>query len=208
MSIRAVLASGNRGKLAEFQALLAPHFALVPQTELGVRAAAETGLTFVENALLKARAAAAQTGLPALADDSGLMVDALDGAPGLYSARYAGDNADDAANNRLLLERLHGVAGPQRGARFHCALVYLRCAADPVPLICQGSWEGRILSAPAGSGGFGYDPLFFALEQGCVAACLPPQRKNQVSHRGRAVRQLIELLAAERAADSVAALPD
>lgn len=186
-----VLASGNRGKQAELHPLFAEHgFSLVTQTELGIEGAAEDGLTFVENALAKARHVAERSGLPALADDSGLIVDALGGAPGVHSARYAGPEADDAANNARLLEALAGES--RRSARFHCVLVLLRSASDPAPLIASGSWEGEILEVPRGSHGFGYDPLFFDPSLGSSAAQLDREAKAQVSHRGQAVRALLE----------------
>lgn len=195
-----VLASGNAGKLREFASLFDTHFAdqhieLVAQSTLGVTEAEETGLSFVENAILKARNACAQTGLPALADDSGLEVDALLGAPGIYSARYAqpedGFGSGDAANNAKLLDALHNVADAQRSARFQCVLVYMRHAADPTPQVFQGCWEGRILHVPEGSDGFGYDPLFFVPSEGCAAASLSKERKNSLSHRGQAIQQLL-----------------
>jgi len=194
MSQRIVLATGNKGKVREFSELLADQdISIVPQSDFGVPDVAETGLTFVENAILKARNAAQHTGLPAIADDSGLEVDFLNGAPGIYSARYAGDGGS-AANNAKLLEALSAVADGQRGARFQCLLVYLRHADDPTPLICQGTWEGRILRAPQGEAGFGYDPLFFVPEEGCSAAELPAARKNELSHRGQALRCLLSAL--------------
>ncbi|WP_425454787.1 RdgB/HAM1 family non-canonical purine NTP pyrophosphatase [Inmirania thermothiophila] len=169
---------------------------LVGQGELGIGAAAETAPTFVENALLKARHAAQAAGLPALADDSGLLVDALGGAPGIHSARYAGPDADDEANNRRLLEALAGVPWARRTARFHCVLVYLRHAADPTPVIAEGSWAGRIAEAPRGANGFGYDPLFWLDERGCTSAELAPEEKDRVSHRGQALARLVERLRA------------
>jgi XTP/dITP diphosphohydrolase len=194
---RLVLASGNPGKLAEFRALLAGNaFDVVPQHALGVDDAAETGLTFVENALLKARHAARATGLPALADDSGLCVDALHGAPGLYSARYAGTHGDNAANNAKLLRDMHDVPGAQRTAFFICVLVLLRHADDPAPLVAEGRWHGRVLEALRGHQGFGYDPLFLPDDQTQSSAELPPTRKNQLSHRGQAMARLQVLLAA------------
>lgn len=190
-----VIATGNRGKLAEIHALLDPLGVTVrSQTEFGVSAVEETGLSFIENAILKARHTAAQTGFPALADDSGLEVDALDGAPGIYSARYAGADGDDAANNRKLLEALDGVAS--RAARFRCAIALLRNAHDPMPLVACGSWEGRILEAPRGGNGFGYDPLFLPEGGEQTAAELDPAEKNRISHRARALQQLIEWLGA------------
>ena len=192
---RIVVATGNRGKLAELSRLLAPTgIELCAQSDAGIEPPEETGLTFIENALLKARHASAGTGLPALADDSGLAVDALGGAPGIYSARYAGENADDAANNRKLLESLSGVAPEARTARYHCALVLLRHPADPLPLVCSASWEGLILSEPRGTGGFGYDPLFLVPSLGLTAAELDPVLKNQLSHRGRALQMLLAAL--------------
>ena len=193
---RIVLASGNQGKLKEFNALLAPHaFEVVTQTELGIESAEETGLTFVENAILKARHASAQSGLPALSDDSGLEVDALQGAPGVFSARFAGPNAQDADNNAKLLESLQGVPEELRTARYHCVLVLMRHAEDPTPIICQAQWEGRILYSPRGDGGFGYDPLFWLPDTDCTVAELAAERKNQLSHRGQAMRQLLARLA-------------
>jgi XTP/dITP diphosphohydrolase len=194
MPQRIVLATGNKGKVKEFSELLADQdISVVPQSDFGVPDAAETGLTFVENAILKARNAAQHTGLPAIADDSGLEVDFLNGAPGIYSARYAGDGGS-AANNAKLLEALSAVTEDQRSARFQCVLVYLRHADDPTPLICQGSWEGQILRAPQGEEGFGYDPLFFVPDEGCSAAELPAARKNELSHRGQALRCLLSAL--------------
>ncbi len=190
-----ILASNNRGKLAEFNQLLAGCGLLVEaQAARGVPEAEETGLTFVENAILKARNAAVHTGLPAIADDSGLAVDALGGAPGVFSARYAGAEASDADNNARLLQALASVPAEQRGARYHCVLVYLRHADDPTPLICHGQWQGVILDAPRGSGGFGYDPLFFIPELGLSAAELEPATKNRLSHRGQAMAELLQQL--------------
>lgn len=188
---RLVLASSNRGKLAELRDLLAPSgFELIAQSDLGVDDAEETGATFIENALLKARHAARATGLPALADDSGLLVDALDGEPGLRSARYAGSHGDAQANNALLLERLRDIPDAQRSARFYCVLVMLSSADDPQPLIAEGIWNGRILSAPRGACGFGYDPLFLDPGQSMSAAELDPALKNRISHRGQALAAL------------------
>lgn len=194
---RVVLASGNRGKLAELRELLGGlGLELIAQGELGVGDAEETGLSFVENALIKARHATRTTGLPAIADDSGICVDALGGAPGLYSARYAGRHGDDVANNALLLQKLQGLAPEQRGAHFHCTLVLLRHAEDPAPLIADGRWPGHILDAPRGSGGFGYDPLFLPHDFDGAAAELPAAIKNHASHRGLAMAQLLALLRA------------
>ncbi|KFN49373.1 hypothetical protein P873_11410 [Arenimonas composti TR7-09 = DSM 18010] len=186
-----VLATSNAGKLAELRPLLADAgFALVAQSELGIDDAIEDGRSFVENALIKARHAAAASGLPAIADDSGLVVPALGGAPGLYSARYAGAHGDAAANIRRLLGELAGRPGGDRRAYFHCALVLLRHADDPQPLIAEGSWHGRVLDAPRGDGGFGYDPVFLDEEHGLTAAELPATTKNAISHRGRAIAAL------------------
>jgi XTP/dITP diphosphohydrolase len=186
-----VLASNNSGKVREFTQLLADaHLNIVPQSSFGITDVAETGLTFVENALIKARHAAQYSGLAALADDSGIEVDALSGAPGIYSARYAGTDATDEANVIKLLADLEGVAADERTARFHCVLVYLRHAADPTPLICHGIWEGQILTAPRGDNGFGYDPIFWVPTHDCSSAELAPAVKNQLSHRGQALRQL------------------
>ncbi|SEG82417.1 RdgB/HAM1 family non-canonical purine NTP pyrophosphatase [Marinobacterium lutimaris] len=196
MSNRIVLASGNRGKLEEFNQILAPlNFSAVPQHDFSVRDVEETGLSFVENAILKARNACRATGLPSLADDSGLEVDALRGAPGIYSARYAGEGASDEENNRKLLAALADVPDGERTARFQCVLVFMRHAEDPTPLICQGTWEGSILREPQGQNGFGYDPLFLVPELGCASAELTPEQKHERSHRGKAVRQLIASIA-------------
>jgi XTP/dITP diphosphohydrolase len=193
-----VLASGNPGKLAEFNRLLADwHCQVVPQSDFAAPAVDETGDSFVENALLKAHAAAHHCGLPALADDSGIEVDVLGGAPGIYSARFAGESATNADNNRKLLEGLQGIEPAQRTARYQCALVYLRHWQDPNPIICQASWEGRILESPSGDGGFGYDPLFFVPELDCSAAMLAPDIKNDISHRGKALRLLLAALQRE-----------
>ncbi len=190
-----VLATGNAGKLREVQALLQPlGYVLQPQSDFKVTEADENGLSFVENALIKARNAAAQSGLPALADDSGLLVDALGGAPGIHSARYAGGGGD-AANNVRLLAALAGLPKEQRTAHFQCVMVYVATPADPTPMIAQGCWLGHILSAPLGSNGFGYDPLFWVESEQKTAAQLPAARKNQLSHRGQALRQMTELLA-------------
>lgn len=193
-ALSVVLASGNQGKLKELQATLAPlGIALHTQSEFNVIEAEETGLTFVENALLKARAASAQTGLPAIADDSGLEVDYLNGAPGIYSARYAGD-AGDTANNDKLLKALTGVPATQRSARFQCVLVFMRHESDPTPLICQGTWEGIILDDPRGTDGFGYDPLFLPNGSTLSAAELEKTEKNRISHRAKASALLLKAL--------------
>ncbi|MFC5581649.1 RdgB/HAM1 family non-canonical purine NTP pyrophosphatase [Rhodanobacter terrae] len=197
---RVILASSNRGKVAEFNALLADSgFEVVAQSSLGVADAEETGLSFVENALLKARHAARAGGLPALADDSGLCVEHLHGAPGLYSARYAGGHGDSAANNVKLLRALDGVPAAQRGAFFICALVLLQDADDPAPLIAEGRWHGRVLDTPRGEQGFGYDPLFLPHGQALSAAELDPALKNRLSHRGQALAQLHARLAERHA---------
>ncbi|WP_240220921.1 RdgB/HAM1 family non-canonical purine NTP pyrophosphatase [Rheinheimera hassiensis] len=197
MTEKIVLATGNKGKVAELSQMLAPyHYQIVPQTELGVTDADETGLTFIENAILKARHAALATGLPAIADDSGLAVDALGGAPGIYSARYAGEAATDTANITKLLNALEDIPAAQRTAQFHCVLVYLRHAEDPSPLICHGIWHGEITLAPAGNAGFGYDPVFYIAAENCTSAELPPGRKQQLSHRGKALAQLLSQLQA------------
>lgn len=188
---RIVLASGNSGKLAELRGCLSDlNLELIPQSTLGVDGAEEPAVTFVENALLKARHAARQTGLPALADDSGLEVAALDGEPGVHSARFAGEAASDADNIERLLARMAGLHGDQRRARFHCVVVLLRHAEDPTPLICQGRWEGYILNAPNGNGGFGYDPVFHIPALEATAAELPPAVKNRLSHRALALAEL------------------
>ena len=195
MTRRVVLASGNPGKVRELSQILAGlDISVVPQSEFGVPEAEEIGLTFVENALLKARNAASHTGLPSIADDSGIEVDALNGAPGIYSARYAGKGAGDGQNLRKLLEALDEVPDPKRGARFVCVIVYLRHAADPTPVIAQGIWEGRILREARGSGGFGYDPVFWVPTHNCSSAELPAEVKNTISHRGQALRALVAAL--------------
>ena len=190
-----VLASGNAGKLREFNNLLSGlGFTVKPQSEFNVPEAIEDGLTFVENAIIKARNACKHTGLPALADDSGIEVDALQGAPGIYSARFAGSNANDEANNQKLLDDLKDVSADKRTARYQCVLVYMRHEKDPTPIICQASWEGIILEAPQGDGGFGYDPLFWLPEYQMASAQLPKDEKNRVSHRGKAMQQLLDAL--------------
>lgn len=188
-----VLASGNKSKLREFNQVLGEmDVEVVPQSDFNVSDADETGLSFVENAIIKARHAAQITGLPALADDSGLEVDALQGAPGIYSARFAGAGAKDADNNAKLLDLLKDLPAEKRTARFRCLLVFMRHAEDPTPLICQGTWEGRILLEARGDNGFGYDPLFLIPELDKASAELPPEQKNKLSHRGQAVTELIE----------------
>jgi len=190
-----VLASNNPGKVREINQMLAGlHLTVVPQSERGVPEAEETGLSFVENALLKARNATRHTGLPAIADDSGIEVDYLNGAPGIYSARYAGKGASDEQNLRKLLDDLVGVPEAERTARFQCLMVYLRHEFDPTPVICQGTWEGRILLEPRGANGFGYDPIFFVPTHNCSSAELPSEVKNKLSHRGQALRKLVQEL--------------
>lgn len=192
-----VLATGNRGKLAEIMEIVRPMgIEVVPQSEFAVPEIEESGLSFVENAILKARNAARHSGLPALADDSGLEVDALNGAPGIYSARYAGDERDDQANNRLLLSRLAGIPDENRTARFQCVVVLLRHPDDPVPLICHADWEGRIVDQPRGENGFGYDPLFAVAGMQCTSAELSAEEKNRISHRGQALAMLARQLPA------------
>ncbi len=193
---RLVVATGNRGKLVEIREVLADTgIKLVAQSDLGIADADETGTTFVENALIKARHASRASGLPAIGDDSGICVDALGGAPGLISARYAGPHGDAAANIAKLLRALEGIEDAQRGAYFHCTIVLLKHADDPAPLIAEGRWSGRVLHAPRGERGFGYDPVFFDPVLGAGAAELAPAIKNRVSHRGRALARLRELLA-------------
>ncbi len=194
---RLVIASGNPGKLAEFREMLDdPALEWVAQNALGIADPDETGTTFIENAIIKARNAARISGLPALADDSGLIVDALGGAPGLHSAHYGGVHGDAQRNIARLLGELEGFPAERRTARFHSVIVLLRGAHDPAPLIAEGSWEGRILEAPRGTGGFGYDPVFFSPEHGCSAAELEAAVKNRVSHRGRAMAVLRALWSA------------
>lgn len=196
---RFVLASGNLGKLAEINRMLqGTGIEVVPQSDFNVADVEETGLCFVENAILKAREASRVAGLPAIADDSGLEVDALDGAPGVRSSRFAGEGADDDANNRLLLERLADVPDDERGARFRCVMVCMKHPRDPAPLIHEGTWEGRIAGRVSGAGGFGYDPLF--IPAGCEgsAATLEPADKNRLSHRGQALRSLVAALRSVR----------
>jgi XTP/dITP diphosphohydrolase len=193
---RIVLASGNPGKIRELTELLQPlGLEVVPQSLWQVEECEETGLTFVENAILKARNAAQQTGLPALADDSGIEVDFLLGQPGIYSARYSGPDGDDRKNNEKLLAAMRGVPPEARSARFRCVMTFLEHAEDPSPIITEGSWEGRIADGEAGTRGFGYDPLFYLPERGCTAAELPDAEKNRLSHRGQAVRAMAQRLA-------------
>lgn len=190
-----VIASGNKGKLSELSALLQPlAFEVHTQAEFNVPDVAETGTTFVENAIIKARHASECTGLPTVADDSGIEVDALDGAPGVYSARFSAPDATDKKNNALLIEKLRNVPPEQRTARYRAVIVYMRHAKDPSPIICEGSWEGQIVLEPQGSGGFGYDPYFYLADQGCTSAELPAEVKNSMSHRGKALRELVAKL--------------
>ncbi|AWK41067.1 XTP/dITP diphosphatase [Photorhabdus laumondii subsp. laumondii] len=192
---KVVLATGNPGKVRELAQLLADFgLDIVAQTELGVDSAEETGLTFIENAILKARHAAQVTGLPAIADDSGLSVDILGGAPGIYSARYAGENATDQQNLEKLLDTMKDIPDDQRQAQFNCVLVYIRHAEDPTPLVFHGRWPGFIAHKSAGNGGFGYDPIFYIPELGCTAAELTGEQKNAVSHRGQALKMMLDTL--------------
>jgi XTP/dITP diphosphohydrolase len=207
--VKLVLATDNAGKLAELEALLAPfRVELVRQRELGISNAEETGPTFVENAILKARHASRLAGLPALADDSGLVVPSLGGEPGVRSARYSGRHGDDAANNRRLLERL--ITASDRRACFYCVLVLMRGASDPAPLVATGAWWGTVATAPSGRGGFGYDPIFVAAGTGRTAAELDIEEKNRISHRGKASARLVEMLGewlAEAPAEVLAEVP-
>lgn len=192
---RIVLASNNKKKVAELNdMLLGLNFKVMPQSDFLVESVPETGSTFVENAIIKARHAARITGLPALADDSGLEVDALHGAPGVYSARFAGDDASDEDNLNKLLDELSGIPPIMRSARYWCVLAFMRHADDPTPILCQASWEGQIITEPKGENGFGYDPIFFVPDTGCTAAQLPPLIKNQSSHRAKALKEMIEKL--------------
>ena len=193
MTQKIILASGNAGKLREFQQLLSGcGFEIVPQSEFNIANAEETGTTFVENAIIKARHACEQTGLPAIADDSGIEVDALNGRPGVYSARYAGENATDEKNNQKLLTELKNIPTEKRTARYHAVLAYMRHAADPTPILCHGTWEGIILTEPRGQSGFGYDPLFFVPSHNCASAELDKAEKNRISHRGKAMQELLQ----------------
>ena len=195
---RFVLASSNVGKVREINTMLADwSITVVSQSELGVPDIQETGQSFVENALLKARNAATHTGLPAIADDSGIEVMALQGQPGIYSARYAGEGADDLANLEKLVAAVRALPEDQRQARFVCSMVYLRHAQDPVPLIAEGIWNGIAITEPVGENGFGYDPMFYVPEHDCTSAQLPPDVKNTISHRGQALRLLISKLITE-----------
>jgi XTP/dITP diphosphohydrolase len=190
-----VLASNNTGKVREINELLkAFDINVVPQGDYDVDSVEETGLTFVENAILKARYATLKTGLPAIADDSGIEVDALNGAPGIYSARFSGEGATDKENNIKLLEDLKDIPEEKRTARYQCVMVFMRHAADPTPVIASGSWEGVILDAPKGDGGFGYDPLFYVATHQCSAAELSAELKNKLSHRSKALISLLHKL--------------
>ncbi len=195
MSKKIILASGNAGKVREINNLLSEHgITVIPQTEYDVPEAVEDGLTFVENAIKKARHAAKLTGLPAIADDSGIEVDALNKRPGIYSARYSGQGASDKQNYEKMLEELDGVSEENRTARYWCVMVYMENENDPTPIITQGSLEGRILTAPQGDGGFGYDPIFWLPEQNCAAAELSLEAKNKISHRAIALNALAKKL--------------
>lgn len=190
-----VLATGNQGKVREMADILSEFgFDVVAQSEFNVSEVAETGTTFIENAIIKARHAAKETGLPAIADDSGLEVDYLNGAPGIYSARYSGEGATDKQNIEKLLDAMQGVETEKRTARFHCVLVLMRHENDPTPLVCHGKWEGQILTEEHGENGFGYDPIFFVPEDNCASAELDPSRKKQLSHRGKALASLFKAL--------------
>ena len=187
-----VLASGNAGKVREINKLLSAYdFEVIPQTEFKVHEAVEDGLSFVENAIIKARHAAKITGLPSIADDSGIEVDALNHAPGIYSARYSGEGANDKRNNEKMLKELEGVAEADRSARYQCVIVFMRDGDDPMPIIAQGSLEGRILTSPVGEGGFGYDPIFHLPDHNCSAAELSLEEKNKISHRAKALNALL-----------------
>ena len=191
------MASSNPGKLREINQILGDlGVKVLPQSDFDVPDAEETGLSFVENAILKARHAAQLTGLPAIADDSGLEVDALKGAPGIYSARFSGPGATDEKNLQKLLKELKDVPENERSARFQCLMVFMSHAEDPTPLICQGTWEGRILFEPKGEGGFGYDPIFYVPSEDCASAELAPEVKNRLSHRGQALTKLMQALQA------------
>lgn len=190
---RIVLATGNRGKARELAQMLADlHVEVVPQSEFNITGAEESGITFIENALIKARHAAALTGLPAIADDSGIAVEGLNGAPGVYSAHYAGPGATDGTNVQKLLDDTRHLPDGQRAACFICVLAYMTHAKDPMPIIAQGVWAGELLRAPVGGNGFGYDPIFYVPAHGCSSAQLPPEVKNQLSHRGQALRALLK----------------
>ncbi|HIM95219.1 MAG TPA: RdgB/HAM1 family non-canonical purine NTP pyrophosphatase [Gammaproteobacteria bacterium] len=189
-----ILASNNKGKIREFNAMLDGLYEVVSMSDRKVEEVPETGLTFVENALIKARNASEQSGLPALADDSGIVVDALSGEPGIYSARYAGNHGDDEANTKKLLDDMQSVPDGKRTGRFWCAIVFIEHANDPTPIIIQRGWEGEILREKVGENGFGYDPIFYVPTHGCASAELAPEIKNTISHRGRALAALLKEL--------------
>ncbi len=198
--MKIIFASSNSGKINELQSMLDVfHYEIIPQAQLGIHDVEETGLTFIENAILKARNACQHSGKPAIADDSGLVVNALDGAPGIYSARYAGKHSDSRANIEKLLKDMIDIPDDNRQAHFHCTLVYLEHAEDPAPLICEGIWHGRILHSPTGTKGFGYDPVFYDEQEKSSAAELSASRKNEISHRGQALRQLMNKLNLKKA---------
>ncbi len=187
-----ILASNNKGKIREFNVMLKGVFEVVSMGNMGVEEVSETGLTFVENALIKARNASEQSGLPALADDSGIVVDALKGEPGIYSARYAGNHGDDEANTQKLLDEMQSVPDGKRTGRFWCAIVFVEHANDPTPIIIQRGWEGEILHKKVGENGFGYDPIFYVPGYDCASAELTAEQKNKVSHRGKALQALLK----------------
>ena len=189
-----ILASNNKGKIREFNAMLDGLYEVVSMGDRKVEEVPETGLTFVENALIKARNASEQSGLPALADDSGIVVDALSGEPGIYSARYAGNHGDDEANTKKLLDDMQPVPDGKRTGRFWCAIVFVEHANDPTPIIIQRGWEGEILREKVGENGFGYDPIFYVPTHSCASAELSPEIKNTISHRGRALAALLKEL--------------
>lgn len=199
MTKKIVLATGNQGKVKEMANLLADFgFDVRPQSEFNVSEVAETGTTFIENAIIKARHAAKITGLPAIADDSGLEVDSLLGAPGIYSARFSGEGATDKQNLEKLLVEMKDVPEEKRTARFHCVLVLMKHENDPTPIVCHGKWEGKILTKPSGENGFGYDPIFWVPETQCASAELNAAQKKQLSHRGKALKKLFETLNSEQ----------
>ena len=189
-----ILASNNKGKIKEFNAMLDGIYQVISMAEMNVEEVPETGLTFVENALIKARNASEQSGLPALADDSGIVVDELNGKPGIYSARYAGTHGNDEANTQKLLYEMQVIPYSKRTARFWCAIVFIEHANDPTPIIIQRGWEGEILREKTGENGFGYDPIFYVPSHGCASAELTPQQKNKISHRGKALQALLQSL--------------
>lgn len=199
MTKKIVLATGNQGKVKEMAGLLSDFgFDVLAQSEFNVSEVAETGTTFIENAIIKARHAAKETGLPAIADDSGLEVDSLSGAPGVYSARYSGEDATDKQNLDKLLTDMIDVPEEERTARFHCVLVLMKHEDDPTPIVCHGKWEGRILTKPNGENGFGYDPIFWVPETNCASAELDSVQKKKLSHRGQALKQLFATLSSEQ----------